>query len=421
MQRNRLSSSCRRSGLVGSLLLAGVVSSCLAGCTLGSQDVRSTRSSGSTVPIQDASEQGGEVVEVVKTPGTAVAVAEPEIIDEGTPEPPPAVESTRPPVRTETPAAKVEPIVSTPTERAITVLLDATESEWPLLRANALEMLAVRPDLLRPRTAEGLADDNRGVRFVAAMTCGEVQFDSMDALLEPLLEDPSDSVRAAAIYALSRCGQSVSPAPLAGFVSSNDPEVRANAIVVLGLLGDPSARPLIRSMLGQGMTLVDPTRIRLVDLQGAAALVRLGDSQEIEPIRAALFAPTEQAELTGLAIQLLGQLGDEGARQMLVRLVEAPSRESRPPEIRLAAAQAIAVLGAREPGPLLRLASEYIDSPQAAIRAQVASLLGEVDDATARGFLSDLMEDPNPVVRVSAAGSCLKLGVDERTAAASVH
>ena len=359
--------------------------------------------------------------EATPVPETAPDPVRTEKVDERSSEQPVLAESARPPVRTESPAIEVEPIVVSPTERAIAVLQSAAESEWPLLRANALEMLATRPDLLRPRTAEGLADDNRGVRFVAAMTCGEVRLESMDALLEPLLEDPSDSVRAAAIYALSRCGESVSPAPLAEFVSSNDPEVRANAIVVLGLLGDPSARPLIRSMLGRGMELVDPTRIRLVDLQGAAALVRLGDAQEIEPIRAALFAPSEQAELTGLAIQLISQLGDEGARQMLVRLVEAPSRESRPPEIRLAAARAIAVLGAREPGPLLRLASEYIESPQAEIRAQVAALLGEVDDGTARGFLSDLMEDPNPVVRVAAAGSCLKLGADDRTAAAPVH
>jgi HEAT repeat protein len=274
---------------------------------------------------------------------------------------------------------------------------------------------------LQTMVMASLNDENRGVRFVAAMLVGREKLCDVRPLIEKMLEDPSDSVRAAAIYALSACDGAVNPTPLAEMVSSSSPEVRGNAYVVLGLLGEASAIPLIRSGLGQGLGLVDPVRVRLVDLQGAAALVRLGDEREIEPIRAALFAPTEQSELTALAIQLVSQLHDEGARQMLVRLVEAPMRESRPPEIRLAAAEAIAVLGALEAAPMIRLANEYIENPRSEIRAQVASLLGEVNDATARALLSDLMKDPDPIVRVAAAGSTLKLGVDERTATASVH
>ena len=329
--------------------------------------------------------------------------------------------SDRPRVREENPSRAAPPPAQDPEVEALEILKAASRTEWPLLRANALEAISSDREALQPMVMASLNDDNRGVRFVATMLVGREKLCEIRPLIETLLEDPSDSVRAAAIFALSACDDAVNPSPLAEMVASSNPEVRGNAYVVLGLLGEASAIPLIRSGLGQGLGLVDPVRVRLVDLQGAAALVRLGDEREIEPIRAALFAPTEQAEITALAIQLVSQLHDEGARQMLVRLVEAPMREARPPEIRLAAAEAIAVLGAREPAPLIRLANEYIESPRSEIRAQVASLLGEVNDATARALLSDLMRDPDPIVRVAAAGSTLKLGVDERTATASVH
>ena len=361
----------------------------------------------------------------VAVPSTAAVVPEADPTEPVLIQPAPRTTVTaggdRPRVRDEKPTRIPPPPAQDPEVEALEILKAASRTEWPLLRANALEAISFDREALQPMVMASLNDDNRGVRFVATMLVGSEKLCDIRPLIETMLEDPSDSVRAAAIYALSACDDAVNPSPLAEMVASSNPEIRGNAYVVLGLLGEASAIPLIRSGLGQGLGLVDPVRVRLVDLQGAAALVRLGDEREIEPIRAALFAPTEQAELTALAIQLVSQLHDEGARQMLVRLVEAPLRESRPPEIRLAAAEAIAVLGAREPAPLIRLANEYIESPRSEIRAQVASLLGEVNDATARALLSDLMRDPDPIVRVAAAGSTLKLGVDERTATASVH
>lgn len=395
---------------VKSVLLSGVLLG--SGCSpLASQPVRSTRSTGTVYVAPLPAEK-------------AAATTQPRVTDAGREQ----IASTtssggveRPPVRTDEPT-RLKPLpLASADERAQAILDAANRSDWALLRANALEALIADPELLRTIVAGSLFDQNRGVRFVATMAIGRTKLCDLQVLVKPLLEDPSPSVRAAAIYACTACGDPVDQTPLGGMVLASDPEIRANAFMVLGLIGNESAKPLIRSALGHGLGLVDPVRVRLVDLQGAAALVRLGDEQEIEPIRAALFAPVEQAELTALAIQLVAQLGDEGSRQMLVRLVEAPSREARPPEIRLAAAEAIAVLGAREPAPLLRLAAEYVDSPLPEVRAQAASLLGEVDDGTARALLSDLMQDPDPVVRVAAAGSFLKLGEGEPKATASVH
>lgn len=289
---------------------------------------------------------------------------------------------------------------SEPTEpRAI--LEAAARSTWPSLRAYAMEAAIGRPRLLAEHASRALADENRGVRFVTCMAIaqsGQVQY--VD-LLRPLLADPSDSVRAAAMLALSRSGERVNLTPLAAMLQSDDPEVRSNAQLVLGELGNASAAPLIRDSLGQGMTLVNPLRVRLIDLSAAEALVKLGQNSEVEPIRAALFAPPEQGELTVVACDAVRRIRDGGSIPMLERIATVRGRAERSPEIRLAAARALQALGVRQ-GPLA-VATPLASHPDARVRAQAAIVLGEVGTAEARSLLEPLLRDADPSVKVAAA------------------
>ena len=77
-----------------------------------------------------------------------------------------------------------------------------------------------------------------GVRVVAAMCIGRARISNLSHLVEPLVRDSSPSVRAAAIYALRRCGRPADPTLIAGMLRSDDPEIRSNAFAVLGELGD---------------------------------------------------------------------------------------------------------------------------------------------------------------------------------------
>jgi HEAT repeat protein len=296
--------------------------------------------------------------------------------------------------------------VASATPDASEILRKAVASNWPVLRAHAIEASAKSPALLREIAPRGLVDENRGVRFVACMAIGEAKNTELkrelSVLVRPLLTDESASVRAAAMLALTRCGVSVDVTPLARMLDDSDPEVRANAYLVLGELGNQSAAPLIRESLGRGMKLVNPIRARLVDLTAAEALVKLGDEREIEPIRAALFAPPEQSELTNIACEAIGRLRDEVSRPMLERLLSASGDARRPAEVRLSAARALVKLGGAEASGLA-VAREYMGSPDARIRAQAAALLGEVRSPEAIALLGSLIRDGNPSVQVSAA------------------
>lgn len=304
------------------------------------------------------------------------------------------------------PSLPVESLLHEPTDAQTTheasrVLREASVSKWAALRAHAIEASIRSPKLLAELVPAALDDENRGVRFVACMAVAEARMPTLANAVAPLLSDPSASVRAAAMLALSRCGRTVDFTPLAVMLSDNAPEIRANAYLVLGELGNPSATPLIRESLGKGMKLVNPLRVRLVDLAAAEALVKLGDENEIEPIRAALFAPPEQGELTVVACDSVRRLNDEVSRPMLQRIISASGSDQRGPEIRIAAARALAKLGSSR-APIM-IAQQYAEHSDPRVRAQTASLLAQIGSPEAATLLTKLLRDSNPSVQIAAA------------------
>ncbi|RPG16293.1 MAG: HEAT repeat domain-containing protein [Phycisphaera sp. TMED9] len=304
----------------------------------------------------------------------------------------------------------VGPVVltgATPAARATSWLLQAVTYPEAVIRANAFEALEGNPEALYEVAPLGFIDENRGVRFIATMSVGDAGLDGLAALIEPLVLDPSDSVRASAIYALNALDQYADPSPLGGMVFSNSPEIRGNAYLVLGLMGNPTAIPVIKANLGKGMRLENAMRVRLTELQAAEALVRLGDEDSIEPIRAALFTPVEQGEITVLACDMLGRLGDEQARSMLFRLIVASGNQSRPPEIQMAAAAALFRLGPPLPNELSSVVLSQVNARDPRRRLQAAAILGIVPGPGALAALEGLLTDAEPMVRTAAAGSIL--------------
>lgn len=298
-------------------------------------------------------------------------------------------------------------------ENARALLRQAIESPLPQLRAHAVEAATGEgrtgdPALATEFLQRGLVDANRGVRFVSAMKVGLLATCGESMLVEPLLRDESESVQAAAIFALMRCGRQVDPSPLARMLASDDPEVRGNAALVLGELGNPTALPMLRQAAGRGMLTVNPARVRIVELQIAEAQVKLGDLTAADPIRAALFAPPQQSEFAALACQIVGRVGDHAATAALERLIDATGDDGRPPEVRLAAASALAQLRpVREQD--AAMAEEMLFSDIPPVRAQAAITLARMGRTPAIPAVQRLLSDGDPVVQVAAAGAILRL------------
>lgn len=294
-------------------------------------------------------------------------------------------------------------------EQAIELLVQTATVGAPEARANAIEGLLAVPSRLKPLLPLALREQNIGVRAVAALAAGRGKFRDLAPQVQAVLPDPSPFVYSAAIYALTRMGESVNPTPLAGMLKSPDLRVRAQGAFILGELGNTSAVGLLREAASASPGRAEQARVRMLKLQIAEALVKLGDDGAVQEIRTALFpASTEDLEAAALAAQILGQLRDQSSSGQLVSLTAMWNEERAyyPAEIRLAAAGALAKLGNPRGG---FIAATYWKSTIPPQRAQAALVFGETRLPENLPYLSAMINDPEPLVKVAAAAAILKI------------
>ena len=135
---------------------------------------------------------------------------------------------------------------------ARTTLLQAADSADPVARAHAMEAIArtlgaQAGDVL----LEGLNDDSPVVRFAAAMAIGDVGYKpAAEKLLEMAREaEPDRRVLPAILYALHELGDDRYATHLARLLFDKQKEVRANAALAMGKMGEPSAIEPLRKLL----------------------------------------------------------------------------------------------------------------------------------------------------------------------------
>lgn len=293
-------------------------------------------------------------------------------------------------------------------ERAMDELGRLIVAPVPEVRANAIEGMLTTPTRLEPFIPAALKDENQGVRSTAALMVGEAGLADLAPAVRPLLNDPSPFVRASAVYALARNGQQVDQTPLAEIILGDpNPRARAHAAFIIGKLGDSSARGLLHDAAATDIPRAEAVARKMFTLQVSEALVRLGEEEQIEPIRAALYPSKPQdLEVTALATQIIGELRDRGAASELI-ILTAMKGEGRkmPAEIRLGAAASMAKLGNTRGS---FIADEFLNSEAPALRAQAAYVYGETGRRENLAKLEMLLQDPESRVRVAAAAAIVK-------------
>lgn len=295
-------------------------------------------------------------------------------------------------------------------ERAAGLLVQIAETGEPEFRANAMEGLSALPGRLEPVLRKNLGSQSAGVRAVGAMLVGKLKLAGLADNLRPLINDASPFVRINALFGLSRAGVPTDISPLSQFLFDEDPSVKAQAAMVLGEMGNTSARPMLLEASGQPVGRADPIKDRLMRLQIAEALVKLDrNSQAIHELRAALYpARPEDLEVCALAVQIVGQLRDGGARIQLRNLTREPYDTSgpMPAEIRLAAAAALVAADERQ---YTAIAEPYLTNSDSKLRAQAVFVLGESRSGEHLDRLTRFLEDQSTRVRIAAASAILKI------------
>lgn len=290
-------------------------------------------------------------------------------------------------------------------QAAIDQLIEMTTDPSPQIRANAIEALSPITERVEPIVALAINDPNEGVRSVAAMVAGKRNLATLAPSLRGLLQDESPFVRSAAMFALARFGEPVDITELSSLLLDHpNPRIRSQAAFVLGELKEKSAIPLLQQAAMTRLPSASTIERKIFRLQIAEAMYKLGHNESIDTIRAALYpSRVDELEATALAVQIIGEVRDEGSIDQLIYLSDPESDQPMPAEVRLGVASSLAQMGHRE-GSFVAL--DYIDSNNELVRAQAAAVLGKTDGGENLGRLETmLLNDQSDLTRVAAAGA----------------
>lgn len=305
------------------------------------------------------------------------------------------------PLAAQTPAGPpptAKQVLAVVRDRAIEQVLLSARSGDPFLRANAIEAMQPLPDRALPLAQLGLDDEHPVVRFAALVTIGKLNPPGMGDLVRGMLDDPSASVRGAAMFAGRKLGLDVPIDGLAPMLTSRDPGVRANAALLLGMMGDPSAIPMMQELAQVPMPRAGAAAQAVARIQMSEAVLKLGDNRALDAIRAGAYSSHDVVRV--LSVTVMGKTGDRRMAPAIRQMLEDP-----PIELQLAAAEALARMGWDDGLPQML---EGARSEITAVRAQAAFGLGLVHDPRAATALVAMLDDPAEQVRLSAAAAILE-------------
>ena len=281
--------------------------------------------------------------------------------------------------------------------RAMEVALAAARSPRAELRANAIEALQHRATAAQPVVMMAVDDPSAAVRFAALVTGGKLKLPAIEGPARRRVGDPNLSVRAAALFALRQVEPGTQISPLAQLMSQPDPGVRANVAMLLGMMGDASAAPMIKELSQLPMPRASEVRAALMRVQVAEAVATLGDDLALDAIRSAMYSTFDEVRV--LAVLTLGRLKDKRMEPALVKMLAEP-----PVELQLAAAEALARTGnTRGLDVVLGATAHALPT----VRMQAAFALRWFGDPRATEHLVKLLEDPEEAVRLAAAAVIL--------------
>jgi HEAT repeat protein len=280
----------------------------------------------------------------------------------------------------------------------------------PAVRAQAMESATeTLGDEALYQIRPGLKDEHPGVRFAACMAIGELEDRESIPQLRKLATDSDPNVRIGAFYALEKLGVTSYRRAWRDMLRYHDSaEVRRNAVLALGQLGEPEVLPLLR----MAATTDQDEGVRI---QAYEAMALLGDEHAIG--RFIYEALGGVGFRQPFALLTLGEVPDERVIPALVtRLETSPYLEAR-----LAAARSLGAHGYANGFELARKSLTWDDADPAApndsvrsqimrVRSMAALALGEIGDRRALKPLSRLMQDPDdPRVQLAAATAILMI------------
>lgn len=261
-----------------------------------------------------------------------------------------------------------------------------------VLRANAVEATQRTAGTAgSARILAALNDQSPLVRFAGAMAAGQIPVPAAYNRLLELIHDPDESVQVGVRFALHMLGDKRLSHDFEAYVQDPNPQVRANAVLALGLINEPSALKLLRSLKGESSAAV---RLQVVE-----SLYHLGDQNAGEELIVGTVSAYPDDQIVSM-LALASTHNSTVAKSFLGQLT------SDYPEVCLVAARALGEIGSDE-GMAVALNGTHSRDPRQ--RALAALALGDIGRTDAQPALRPLLLDVDPAVRLAAATAVLQL------------
>ncbi len=279
----------------------------------------------------------------------------------------------------------------------------------PAIRAQAIEGGAEVLEDASPLIRERLDDPVPGVRFAACMALGDLRDKDAVNALRKRTQDEDRSVRVAAYFALERIGHPDYRRQWRdALLKAQRPEVRRNAALALGRLGNKAVIPLLTRASIED----DDDGVRL---QARESMALLGDPDSIS--RFVHDAYGGMGFRQPFAVLTLGQVKDPSVLPVLRRCLEtSPYREAQ-----LAAARSLGMHGypngydialnsLRWNDPVRDLPDDPPENQVRRVRVMAIMALGEIGQIEAQEPLArQLAEAKDPEIQLAAAVAILKI------------
>jgi HEAT repeat protein len=284
--------------------------------------------------------------------------------------------------------------------RALEILKTHLKHNNPHIRGSAIEVaIETGQKDLMAEIVTLMADPTVAVRFTAVMAAGDMLCYGCEQSVRKHLEDPDENVRLAAAYSLLKLKYPEFHLPLSQAVTSTDPTVRANAVLLIGKVGNKEDIPLLYKVMR------DESSDEMVKLQTVESIARLKD---IRLYRSKLWALliSKYADDKMIGIRGMGALGTTDARDAIATMLGDDIEE-----VRLSAAEQLGKLGNKAGEK--EVAAFFAKSPNlddTTVANQLAIMaIGRIGSPRLTAYLPKALNCRSEINRLAAAQSVLLL------------
>ena len=183
-------------------------------------------------------------------------------------------------------------------------------------------------------------------------------------IVEEMMEDPRWFVVRNGTYVLGEVGGSRAVELLMGALASSEAKVRREAVLALAKVGGDDAAQLVFGMLDDPAT--------TVRVAAASAVGVLGVRRAVKPLMK-MLEDEDDPDLLLAALHALGHLKDPAAVHAIERQAVGSFLRRPPPDLRIAAYQALRRIGTPH---ARRVLNRGVDDRDPAVKTEVRRLLG---------------------------------------------